>query len=89
MAKRKAAEVVEDEIDDEVDDTATDEVDDTKSSGSEMLSAKAAAALLGTDARTLRKFLRKQHGTMRSRISPNSMTNSNSTTNWRTKDHRC
>lgn len=53
MAKAKVkADVVED-LDEEV-------TDDTE----EMMSAKAAAVKLGTDGRTLRKFLRSKHGTI-------------------------
>lgn len=47
--KAKAAEV-------EVDET------EAEATGGDALSAKEAATLIGTDARTLRKFLRSQHG---------------------------
>lgn len=50
MVAKKKAEVIEE----------VEEVD----GDSEMLTAKAAAAKLGTDARTLRKFLRKENGTV-------------------------
>jgi len=66
MARKPAAAAVVDEIDDEIDDLtvlADDEVDDTsEAKGSEGLTAKAAATMLKTDARTLRKFLRKKNG---------------------------
>lgn len=51
-------ETLEPEVDDEVDDTETTKAE----SNGEMLSSKAAATLIGTDGRTLRKFLRKKHG---------------------------
>lgn len=41
---------------------ATDTETTEETEGEEMLSAKAAATLIGTDARTLRKFLRKKNG---------------------------
>lgn len=64
MAKaKKAAPVVDDddleEIEDEVE-VASSEGD----AGAEFLTAKQAASKLGTDGRTLRKFLRKKHGTI-------------------------
>ena len=53
MAKTKKAAPVTDEV---------EELEAEESTGSSMLSAKEAAAAIGTDARTLRKFLRSQHG---------------------------
>lgn len=76
MAARKGKTVVAVEEVEEVDDIveAADEVEleeldeatepATASEGGEMLTAKAAASLLKTDGRTLRKFLRKEHGTI-------------------------
>lgn len=66
MAKKAAAPVVEDEIDDlvELDDVAVAEDTEEVTDGGDMLTAKAAATKLGTDARTLRKFLRKKQGTV-------------------------
>lgn len=65
MAKAKGVTVVE-EVDDELEEL--DEPIEVASSdgdgGSNLLSAKAAASALGTDGRTLRKFLRKKHGTI-------------------------
>lgn len=65
MAKKKVAPVVEEdeleeleELDDAVEEVAEAEGDEN------VLTAKAAASILGTDGRTLRKFLRKKHGTV-------------------------
>lgn len=65
MMARKKAEVVE-EIDEVTDVTEVeeDEAEAAEASGGEMLTAKAAASLLKTDGRTLRKFLRKEFGTV-------------------------
>lgn len=69
MARKKATTVVEEveDLDEAVEleeleelDAVNDEADVSDESG--MLTAKAAAKLLGTDGRTLRKFLRKKHG---------------------------
>lgn len=62
MARKKAATVVEDELEEVVDEVDTDEPD-TNGDG-DMLTAKQAASMLGTDGRTLRKFLRSKHGTV-------------------------
>lgn len=80
---KKAATPVVDEVE-ELDDTVElEELDDAtepeaaESGGTEMLTAKAAASMLKTDGRTLRKFLRKEHGTIgqgqRWEIDPNDM----------------
>lgn len=68
LMARKKAEVVEDEVDEvveleELEDAADEDEGKVEGSG-DMLTAKAAATKLGTDGRTLRKFLRKKHGTV-------------------------
>lgn len=64
MMARKKAEVVEEleevELEELEDLTEVAEAEASVTEG--MLTAKAAAALLGTDGRTLRKFLRKKYG---------------------------
>lgn len=66
MATKKAAKVLEaiDEIEEleELDTTEAEGTDDEVEAGTEKLTAKQAATLLKTDGRTLRKFLRKEHG---------------------------
>ena len=68
MAKRqtKAVAVVEEDEAvelEELEDEAEEATEGTEGSG-DMLTAKAAASKLGTDGRTLRKFLRSKHGTI-------------------------
>jgi hypothetical protein len=64
MARKttKQVEAIEDEVEEleELDDAV--EVADADDDGGDLLSAKEAAARIGTDARTLRKFLRKKNG---------------------------
>jgi hypothetical protein len=57
MAKDKVQKVLED------DELEIDEVEETEDAESvEVFSAKAVATMLGTDGRSLRKFLRKEYG---------------------------
>lgn len=64
MARKttKQVEAIEDEVEEleELDDAI--EVADADDDGGDLLSAKEAATRIGTDARTLRKFLRKKNG---------------------------
>lgn len=68
MARKKAVEVL-DEVE-ELEEVELEELDEPTEEGTaaegsgDMLTAKAAASKIGTDARTLRKFLRKKHGTV-------------------------
>jgi len=63
MMARKKAEVIEELELEELEEL--DEVEEeVEASGSNMLTAKAAASMLGTDGRTLRKFLRKKYGVL-------------------------
>lgn len=61
MATKKAAPVEELELE-ELDEV--EETEDSVAGNSGMLTAKAAASMLGTDGRTLRKFLRKKYGVL-------------------------
>lgn len=65
MMARKKADVIDEDLElEELEEL--DEVDETepKAGDSGMLTAKAAASMLGTDGRTLRKFLRKKYGVL-------------------------
>lgn len=64
MARKPAAATIVDEIEDEIDDLPELEEPAEAADDGDMLTAKAAATKLGTDARTLRKFLRKKQGTV-------------------------
>ena len=61
MATKKAAPVEELELE-ELDEV--EETEETVANNTGMLTAKAAASMLGTDGRTLRKFLRKKYGVL-------------------------
>lgn len=69
MARKKAVEVL-DEVEELEEVVELEELDEPTEEGTaaegsgDMLTAKAAASKIGTDARTLRKFLRKKHGTV-------------------------
>lgn len=64
MARKPKVQVVEEVEDDEVEELEVAETDDDEDEDTESgtLTAKAAASKLGTDGRTLRKFLRHKFG---------------------------